>query len=741
MQVARTYDIRVTLSYGPLMPSQLRDHGIFGLRDAKYRHFLEASKPIRHATNVRAEQDTYRIKRSTLFTTGVKVCPQETVKAVIGSHRAYYKLRVCQEAIWEAFRIFLDRVPNPEEYRVWVYTCQEENLCMDDLAQNFSSSQEHLDLVAKIKKYPEDVESNYEEYVVEFSITVADPAYSKLLSNPEVQQYKDVARELREKMRHVFEKVPGFKEIRILGFRLEDVSVRCAVVFNGETELSDDPEGLEDPDQEAGEDVNAPKLRHIIVKALRREPSLLMDIQTLNFEAEEPKSVEGTNTDHSKQEEGHLYVAPVDSQSEENVTSVAETTVPPQFTAPILKETLVTEAGPVSSPPHPEDSVQGIEANKDVEPPPLPPDRGETPDNGSDLRENFNSVAPGTADFPVDNSSSREEVLPTQNRTVVVEVLDSLGEESGSGFASESDEHPYESTAAPARQVSTPLMTAVDKNKELVVFFSLRVTNMMFSDDLFNKSSPEYKSLENTFLELLLPYLQTNLTGFKQLEILNFRNGSVVVNSRMKLDKPVPYNVTEAVHCVLEDFCSAASKRLDIEIDSRSLEVEPADQADPCKFLACNEFSRCVVNSWTNEGECLCDPGYSTVDGLPCQSTCFLQPDYCMNGGQCEIIPGHGVTCRCPVGKYWHYHGERCTELVSVPLDPSLIVTCLVGSLCLVCAVIGVLIFINKKCVKTRKAVTLVSPDNSTQQDPKNVAIAKREQDVLSFKSIGQRLF
>lgn len=79
----------------------------------------------------------------------------------------------------------------------------------------------------------------------------------------------------------------------------------------------------------------------------------------------------------------------------------------------------------------------------------------------------------------------------------------------------------------------------------------------------------------------LLPYLQSNLTGFKQLEILNFRNGSVVVNSRMKLDKPVPYNVTQAVHCVLEDFCSAASKRLDIEIDSRSLEIEPGEVLVP----------------------------------------------------------------------------------------------------------------------------------------------------------------
>lgn len=60
----------------------------------KYRHFLESSRPIRHATNVRAEQDGHRPRRSAeLFTTGVKVCPQETIKAVIGSHRAYYKLR------------------------------------------------------------------------------------------------------------------------------------------------------------------------------------------------------------------------------------------------------------------------------------------------------------------------------------------------------------------------------------------------------------------------------------------------------------------------------------------------------------------------------------------------------------------------------------------------------------------------------------------------------------------------
>ncbi|KAM8726274.1 uncharacterized protein AB9X84_002776 [Acanthopagrus schlegelii] len=217
----------------------------------------------------------------------------------------------------------------------------------------------------------------------------------------------------------------------------------------------------------------------------------------------------------------------------------------------------------------------------------------------------------------------------------------------GSGFPPVWKENTPVSVTAPppVRYLTTPTMTRASQGRELVVFFSLRVTNMDFSEDLFNKTSLEYKSLENTFLDVLLPYLQANLTGFKKLEILNFRKGSVVVNSKMKFAKSVPYNITKAVHCVLEEFCSAASKNLHIQIDTRSLDVEPADQADACKFLACDEFSRCVVNGRTKEGECLCEPGYLSVNGLPCQSVCDLQPDYCQ-GGECHIVPGHGAICR-----------------------------------------------------------------------------------------------
>ncbi|XP_077586795.1 interphotoreceptor matrix proteoglycan 1 isoform X2 [Stigmatopora nigra] len=1074
--------------------TESQDHGISGLRDVRYRHFLQASRMTKYnSKEAKAGEEGHRRRRSTILTTGVKVCPHESMKAVIGSHRAYYKLRVCQEAIWEAFRIFLDRVPNTEEYRSWVYSCQHENLCMDDLAQNFSSSQEHLEMVAQrvaeqaqldgvvletpepgvectwtppvilipteddmTKEQPKMIQENYGEHIVEFNATIVEPSYIELLHDPQAADAEDITGEITDKMVHALKKIPGFKEIRLLGFSSEDVTLQYAAVFDGDIELSDDPESL---DWQAN--VDTPKLRHVMLKALQKEPSLPLDIQKLTFEAVTtayPDSELSLYTPGVKiivedsistfqptiaATESTFESIKIQSQTDTSVLSFV-TTLPESISAPTADERLmgaaveeastgdisgemtdiimlsitpgaIQESGQVeikdpsatavNSGEHEEanagendfldasptkshqvvviideahlpateselsheDAVINMETEPNTEPKPSLLNEGdasievtnevlfvtskapieassvtndeslnevpiqvstkvhnETPSEASSIISNevsseipseiptkisskilttigdvpikvsslvhissdlpsesptevskavptvdpnkvsseapgvvtsnvpnrspsiapsfvsievyseapgdaFNTVpsvvngeaqteismevlhnfstqtpsmthnpveilsefsseshseassvvpsetpsivttqaiSKGTSDGPVeahevsdlfstiapsivsneamdkvsqspsethsdyypntvssenvtdvskgitptlskplsDNSNMQDDVEPKQART---ERTEALGEDSGSVvYPSEADDH---STAVPAsRKASTPVMAAVQQSRDLVVFFSLRVTNMMFSDDLFNKTSPEYRSLENTFLELLLPYLESNLTGFKQLEILNFRNGSVVVNSRLKLEKEVPYNVTEAVHCVLEDFCGAASRRLDIEIDSRSLEIEQADEADPCKFLACNEFSRCVENSWNNEAECHCDPGYSAVDGLQCQSTCELQPDYCLNGGLCEIIPGHGTTCRCPVGKFWHYHGERCSELVSIPLDPSLIITCLVGSLCFICAIMGILVFINKKCTATRKANTLV---------------------------------
>ncbi|XP_072546559.1 interphotoreceptor matrix proteoglycan 1 [Salminus brasiliensis] len=885
----------------------LRSDDLSGIRNVRYRHFLEAARPVRQITAARAsvDQSRHRAKRSELFSTGVKVCPQESMAEVISSHKAYYKLRVCQEAVWEAFQIFLDRVPDTVEYQQWVYACQRDSLCVDDLARNFSSTQEHLDMVAKQVSSQEKLESalatstpgekcsktsgdllvmgldltgaaatvlaELVEHVIEFSVTVVDPGYSDILRDPDNLQYQDVSQNLHEQMLQIFSKLPGFKEIRLLGFQSRGVAVRYAVVFESES-------GTE------------AALKDMVAKALSEDTSLPLDLHSLSFEPERPQdhirylpgdiitqptvaiseesimptgistrdaasngtpgrrdeeAVEGTTQEIFKRmppettlagiteqplpdttgisqleepEEGNLiteetqiaegpkknntldyslktseshqnigneiiitarspnfevvttsvqatmvtvseasssampYVTPTEVSTEKairgdaiapmDIPSEAPSSEPPEFNSPLDSPEVLSVSEPSESVEFPL-LPSTIETIPPIEPPPVlttpkPVPPVDIPSVSSALPVTPESILDEEGQLLQTHSPDQPESIPDNDINMQEDVEQTeeetdISDNQDYGGEFELDEHP---------QSSAPDIAA-SHAKDLVVFFSLRVTNMVFSEDLFNKSSSEYKSLENTFLELrqfpepnnlpnpeasskqaereqrtlasipLLPYLQSNLTGFKELQILNFKNGSVVVNSKMKLAKPVPYNVTEAVHCVLEDFCNAASKRLDIEIDPESVDVAAVDDDDPCKYLDCNEFSRCVVNTLTAEAECLCDPGYSTEDDLPCESICNLQPDYCLNGGICEIIPGHGATCRCPVSKFWHYHGERCNELVSVPVDPLLFVACLVGSLTVVCAVIGILVFINKKCIRTRKTVTLVHSHSS----------------------------
>lgn len=69
------------------------------------------------------------------------------------------------------------------------------------------------------------------------------------------------------------------------------------------------------------------------------------------------------------------------------------------------------------------------------------------------------------------------------------------------GVATEGDSSGFSSGAQGSDLDSIALPTR--PGKALTVFFSLRVTNMAFSMDLFNKSSAEYKALEQRFLQLV----------------------------------------------------------------------------------------------------------------------------------------------------------------------------------------------------------------------------------------------
>lgn len=201
-----------------------------------------------------------------------------------------------------------------------------------------------------------------------------------------------------------------------------------------------------------------------------------------------------------------ISLATPDSHLDTEVMDTTQVTnnIPPAVTNPTGPEIPVTDANsPVSIPPSPDDAVQGMEPDQGTNPLPSPAGSEEDPEHRDAGSGGHTESATILTDQPSQNSNIQEDVGSSLSG-VEGEVNEPLEEDSGSGFPTETDERPYESTAPPAmRQASTPLMSVVEKSKELVVFFSLRVTNIMFSEDLFNKSSPEYRSLENTFLELV----------------------------------------------------------------------------------------------------------------------------------------------------------------------------------------------------------------------------------------------
>ncbi|NWY38407.1 IMPG1 protein, partial [Sylvia atricapilla] len=835
----------------------------------------------------------HRTKRSSFFSTGVKVCPQESVKQILASHQAYYRLRVCQEAVWEAFRIFLDRIPDTSEYQNWVTACQRETFCIFDIGKNFSNSPEHLEIIQRRVKHRtfqerkdeisaektagkkvEDIPSVSTgspgtplspytpngtllneifndtktpvkelgtnavpelpvEQMVEFSVTLTDQEYTAELSDPNSPEYQQLAAKFQLQMKKIFEKLPGFKEIRVLGFKSSSTVARYVVNFERDGSeakgTADDistigsnkveSEKIPISPVEEGE-ISATKLtvtdlQQLVATALHEDQSLPVDLGTLQFTDETivPPSdldndIQGVVTiplagpdlvavllKLFKEELPLGYPSPatvdqrgdvfVDEFATEGPALSEEISIPEEFNNFITSEpnfptkpsrdpfqdrypytqVIATDhpsftvpfsaLGSTSSPPKSEDSYlpppADDSAGKDLltdgyespgesfttpellpageveseaeekqdladtaEPPfkevdqdslsgqavkimeepessgddifvtastyerlpfPAGPSDVSTEQPGAVITDLLPSIAPLPAatspsyspseiieqslELP-DSSAAAPEGAPADGAGMGVQdiaaELDQVGAmstaaleeaEQGSGDISALTTEPAGTTPAPGlKYVTTSSMTTAAKGKELVVFFSLRVTNMHFSDDLFNRNSTEYKALEQQFLQLLLPYLQSNLTGFKHLEILNFRNGSVIVNSKMKFAKTVPYNITEAVHCVLEDFCDAAAQQLNLEIDSYSLDIEPADQADPCKFMACDKFSECVMNEWTKEADCLCKPGYASQDGLPCRSLCELEPHLCVNGGKCELVPGRGAVCR-----------------------------------------------------------------------------------------------
>ncbi|XP_060545091.1 interphotoreceptor matrix proteoglycan 1 [Pantherophis guttatus] len=723
----------------------------------------------------------HRTKRSSFISTGVKDFHYVTsvvkerdscwIGAILGAkgvsfdfHRHLETLLVffCQEAVWEAFQIFLDRIPGTTEYQNWVTACQRETFYIFDIGKNFSNSQEHLEIIQRRVKHrtfqdrkedispekpsgkkpeeppslvtdtlvneivndtktpgklkpevPNIISKQPVQQTVEFSVTLSNQEYTPDLNNPGSPLYQKLAAKYQVQMQKIFEKLAGFKEIRVLGFRQKKEkdgtsSTVAQYIVNFERDGSDLPadgtdiKKIESEKSTLGEEKEIPTfvpkiadLQQMVAMLLQEDKSLFVDFETLQFKDEIIRPPSDINNDMQPMVTDALAGAELTSEMPfiyANVATVTKTFSEVHYPVSTMSSTVLdttrilfpstfkeitsqkteeeTTKYTISSilSEQEEKTTEQLESSGEeplttipsvVHSTVLPRDDILEPTDPLTLLPADTSSGPSTdMDQFFEATSSKSWAISTDFEMgvqdhatdlvitdMVAPVAEEEEEEKGSGYHT-LPETPGMTPAPTLKYITTSSMTAAIQGQELVVFFSLRVTNMRFSNDLFNQSSPEYKALEQQFVQLLVPYLQSNLTGFKQLEILNFRNGSVIVNSKMKFVESVPYNITEAVHCVLEDFCNAAAQHLNLEIDSSSLEIEPADQADPCKFLACNGFSRCLKNDWTKEAICLCKPGYARKNGPLCRSICETEPYLCANGSKCELVPGRGAVCR-----------------------------------------------------------------------------------------------
>uniref|UniRef100_A0A667Z3N6 Interphotoreceptor matrix proteoglycan 2 n=1 Tax=Myripristis murdjan TaxID=586833 RepID=A0A667Z3N6_9TELE len=767
-----------------------------------------------------------RRKRNILFPSGVKLCAQETSQQVAANHLSYFHLRVCQETVWEAFKIFWDRLPEQEEYQSWMSRCQEGTVTAHEIGNFFSLSEEHQALIKHVSQSSEcahtylmlidpvkqlffynlhncalcgclyltvQVDNDIAvvrptppmlEQVVELSILLTGETYSEELRNPASLQYQTLSRQLTEKVRpHLSTSIsprftsPASRDGVVVDYavtvlvdgagvsnlqldyltlqsnRVEnsyrEVEGRPTVVYTvsevrnyatealhlevldsvsplpeelpSEPPLPEQPEvvALPEPPVEseasgsgrgdledllwesattADDDETSPEdiagEEEFITEEEVAEDVVTVDVageehvdEVVLGTAETPVELEiSTITIETIEEEGLPAAVPAPDVTEETANPVPE---PAEEGVPPVSDVTAVSMVPALLEPYEEEVTEeeGLEVQVGVAPE-APAVEEETPKAPEILREDLTEdeillvdkdiIEPPITDFP---SPAQPTVLSPERESPFTLPY-------GYGLTNQTEEGSTGFPSSVAHGTDVSIALPVNPGRALMVFFSLRVTNMIFSEDLFNKSSAEYKALEQRFLELLVPYLQSNLSNFQNLEILNFRNGSIVVNSRMKFGKPVPRGVTSVVYLILEDFCNTAYQTMNLAIDKYSLDVESGDQADPCKFQACNEYAECKVNRWSGEAECVCNAGYFSVDGLPCQSICDLRTDFCLNDGKCDIIPGQGAICRCRVGENWWYRGEHCEEYVSEPLVVGIAIASVAGFLLVASGVI-----------------------------------------------------
>lgn len=182
---------------------------------------------------------------------------------------------------------------------------------------------------------------------------------------------------------------------------------------------------------------------------------------------------------------------------------------------------------------------------------------------------------------------------------------------------------------------------------------SIKISNQEFTENLTNKTSPDFKKFETDF-KMRMNAVYKTISGYKDVYIRNVSNGSIVVDHDVNVetsfsDRETEYNMTyNNIRSALQDAvdnCTDAADEFCFSSNFTVNEINLEDK-DLCKLFVAEELAI-----------------FYEPSGAACVSVCSPQhhnPHKCHSiNGRC-ILQTKGPTCYCEHSDTYLYTGTYC---------------------------------------------------------------------------------
>ncbi|KAL3877084.1 hypothetical protein ACJMK2_034839 [Sinanodonta woodiana] len=225
---------------------------------------------------------------------------------------------------------------------------------------------------------------------------------------------------------------------------------------------------------------------------------------------------------------------------------------------------------------------------------------------------------------------------------------------------------------------------------------------MVYNETYKDKTSPQFQSLAKIFIISLTEVFKT-VTGFKSIDILRFRPGSVYVDYLVNVFGTADVaTVTDEISSnIVRSLTSIAGVPVNTAYTRESMirRLDDMKTRDKCSLAS---TYLCPFGYY-------CKPAILSTSIILCIDRC--NSSVCQNNGECYI--GHhsdDVQCRCGFSENVVYSGQRCemkTGVVTVQeRNLYLIIACaIVGGILLVS--ISTVCVINRKRNRLKKRLTI----------------------------------